>query len=187
MPLPAGSHVVRLCGASQLGDAGEITADCFVPHAGTDDRPADRYLSVHWLEYLSAGLMAANVSTLRQYLLNSPYSRERKPTRNGKLAVLSCDRVVSDAMGTVQIAIDFDHMPRFEHPVASGIEISESGEVRMGVAVYQAKTHALGLDPHSALHTLPAEGAHQLAVQQFLAGQVVYSEPGLGVPGVAIE
>ena len=74
--------------------------------------------------------------------------------------------------------IAFEHEPRIPN-VATSIEITPGGEVRFGIAPAQGKANGLALDPHSGLFTLPEEAAHQLAVQQFLASQVVHSEPGL--------
>jgi hypothetical protein len=60
---------------------------------------------------------------------------------------------------------------------ATSIEIAPDGTVRYGVALeQQAGAPHLLLDPHSGLFTLPEEAAHQLAVQQFLASQVIHSE-----------
>jgi hypothetical protein len=89
MALPTGAHTVRICPHSLLADNGEITATCFEPHLGSDTRHADGFLSVHWLEYLGVGSFPECLERLRNYLLNSPYPKEFKPTRQGKLAVLS--------------------------------------------------------------------------------------------------
>ena len=175
--LPVGSHAVRLCYQSGLGDNGEVTADCFVPHAGTDERPGDRYLSVHWLEYLGRGPIADCLQRLRDFLLTSKIPGERKPTRHGKLAVLSCDRVSQTALEEVLLEITFWHVPRLPAS-ASGVEIASDGSVRFGIAHEQAAEFNLPLDPHSGLFTLPEAAAHEVAVQQFLASQVVRLEPG---------
>lgn len=177
MPLPVGSHAVRLCYQSALGDNGEVTADCFVPHAGTDERPADRYLSVHWLEYLGQGSITECLQRLREFLLQSTIPGERKPTRHGKLAVLACDRVSRMAVEEILFEITFRHVPRVP-TAASGVEIAPDGSVRFGIANEQATQFNLALDPHSGLFSLPESAAHEVAVQQFLASQVVHSAPG---------
>ena len=177
MVLPDGSHTVRVCGLSTLGDDGEVTAAAFFPHLGTDTRAADRYLSVHWLEYLGQNSIPNCLQTLRQFLLNSTIPNERKPTARGKLAVLDCDSVKTVAPQVVQVAIEFVHEPRTTNP-APGVSIAEDGFISVGVQVTSALADGYSLDPHSGLFTLPAEAAHQLAVQQFLARQVVHSELG---------
>jgi hypothetical protein len=162
-----------------LGDQGEITADCFVPHQGSDSRPADRYLSVHWLEYLGRGSNTDCLAALRAFLMESQIPAERRPTRNGKLAMLACDPVCHSAPLEVQIEVNFEHQPRTEPPVATSIEITPAGELRIGVALEQVVADpTLALDPHSGLFTLPEEAAHQLAVQAFLASKVIHTEPG---------
>jgi hypothetical protein len=179
MPLPRGSHCVRICPKNSLQD-GEISADCFVPHEGTDTRPIDRYLSVHWLEYLGAREFSVALQRLRDYLQNSPFSPEFKPTAQGKMAVLPCDQVVSAAAEEdLQLAIEINHVPRLNPGCATGIETGEDGVVRDGVAYEQvAQDPTLLLDPHSGIFTLPEEAAFAFAVQAFLAQQVIYSEPG---------
>ncbi len=178
MHLPDGSHVVRVCSFSALGPNGEVTADCFVPHPGTDHRPADRYLSVHWLEYLGVGNHAESLARLRAYLRNSPVASEYRPTAKGRLAVLSCDAVLASAMDDVQVEFAFRHQPRLPN-VATSIEVSADGQLTVGVAQQQATAEGLALDPHSGLFTLPEAAAHQLAVQQFLASKATYTEPGI--------
>lgn len=177
MGLPAGSHCVRLCSQTALGDEGEVTVNCFSPHVGTDERAADRYLSVHWLEYFGHGSFSECLKKLRAFLLNSQVPRERKPTTNGKLAVLPCDQLILMAQQEVQIEIQVHHEPRVAN-VATSIEVSPEGEIRYGIAPQQALTLGLNLDPHSGIHTLPEAAAHQLAVQQYLVSNVVYVEPG---------
>lgn len=179
MPLPSGSHSVRLCQFSLLGDDGEITSTCFTPHEGRDERPADRYLSVHWLEYLGCGPIPDCLAALRTFLLTSPHPGERKPTCKGKLAVLDCDRTRAKAFAQVQTELEFKHVPRVE-TAATSIEVSPEGEVTMGVArAQQAMDAGLALDPHSGIFTMPDAAAHELAVQLFLSSQVVHAEPGL--------
>lgn len=182
MPLPEGSHAVRVCPGAALGDGGEITPDCFAPHTGTDTRPADRYLSVHWAEYLGRGPLFDCLARLRAYLQNSPIPREFTLKVSGKLAVLPCDLTARNAILEVQTQVDFQHAPRVERldggvRAATSIEIAPDGTVRYGVAPEQKESRPdLLLDPHSGLFTLPEAAAHQLAVQQFLASQVVHIE-----------
>lgn len=177
MLLPDGSHAVRLCVMSTLGDDGEITAACFFPHKGTDLRAADRYLSVHWLEYLGGVEVSGRLQVLRDFLLNSTIPGERKPTAKGKLAVLACDQVVAQAPQVMQVEVRFAHEPRTANP-ASGVSISPDGVVTIGVDVPLALASGQSLDPHSGLFTFPEEASHQLAVQQFLVAQVFHTEPG---------
>lgn len=177
MLLPNDSHAVRLCAKATLGDDGEIAATCFFPHMGTDQRAADRYLSVHWLEYLGGVGILGRLQILRDFLLNSTILGERKPSANGKLAVLSCDQVVAQAPQELQVEVRFAHEPRTANP-ASGVSISPDGVVTIGVDMPLALASGQSLDPHSGHFTLPEEAAHQLAVQQFLAAQVVHTEPG---------
>lgn len=180
MALPEGSHAVRICPFSSLGDGGEVVSTSFVPHPGKDERAADRYLSVHWLEYLGLGDFGVCLARLRHYLLNSsPYPSEFKPTAKGKLAVLNCDEVSETAaQADLNAKIDFLHMPRSEN-VASSIRVHPDGKLEIGVAQDQAAQTGETLDPHSGLFTLPEEAAHQLAVQQHLARSVAYTEPGI--------
>ena len=177
MVLPNGSHAVRLCVMSNLGDDGEITVACFFPHKGTDLRAADRYLSVHWLEYLGGVGMPGRLQVLRDFLLNSTIPGERKPAAKGRLAVLSCDQVVAQARIELHVNVQFAHEPRTANP-APGVSISPDGVVTTGVDMPLALASGQSLDPHSGHFTLPEEAAHQLAVQQFLAAQVVHTEPG---------
>ena len=177
MPLPAGSHCVRICPQATLGDDDEIAATCFVPHKGADQRPADNYLSMHWLEYLGLGLFPACLNALRDYLRTSTFPREFQPSRKGKLAVLPCDPTIQAGLAEMALALDFKHVPRVAQ-VAPGFEILDSGEMLVGIAPEQAAELGLRLDPHSGLFTLPEEESHRLAVQQFFASKVIHSEPG---------
>jgi len=178
MGLPQGSHGVRLCSFSALDENGDLTVACFTPHPATDERPAELYLSLHWLEYLGLGSFPECLARLRAYLLASPYPKERKPTTKGKVAVMCCEDVVSQAALELQIGIDFAHEPRLPN-VATSIEVSEQGQItRFGIAPQQAAELGQTLDPHCGLYTLPEEAAHQLAVQQFLVSTVIHTELG---------
>lgn len=179
MILPPGSHSVRICSQANLGDNGQITADCFTLHPGTDSRPADRYLSVHWLEYFGSHAVAHGVQLLREFLLSSKVPGERKPSRNGRLAVLSCDSTCEQSLEAVGINISFRHIPRNEANAAPAVTISPDGVVSIAAAHAAATESGQVLDPHSGVFTLPEQAPLELAVQQFLASQVVHSEPGL--------
>lgn len=177
MPLPSGSHCVRLCSKSTLGDDDEVTVACFQPHQGTDQRPADNYLSVHWLEYLCTGTVPISLASLRAFLLTSTIPGERRPSSQGKLAVINCEQATSSAMREIQLVIDFKHEPRLQ-PAAQGYEVVADGAIQMGLARVQAATHGTAIDPHSGMYTLPEAEAHRLAVQQFFVSQVIHTEPG---------
>lgn len=185
MGLPEGSHCVRLCGQSGLGDNGEIVASVFAPHEGNELRPPDHYLSVHWLEYLVDGQYSECLAELRQYLLHSPIKNERPPTKNGRLAVIHCSSIAVKLLEEFGHVASVSHMPRLEShvpPVASiapGLTIDEEGTVTYGLAIQQAEGKVdVGLDPHSGIFMAPEEAARTLAVQQLLASLVVYTEPG---------
>lgn len=175
--LPLGSTVARLCYKSSLGSNGEITASCFKLHLGSDQRPADTYLSVHWLEYLGSGDLAAKLALLREYLLNSPIEGERRPPPTGRLAVLECDGAAVTIDAAKLATVEFQHVPRAPN-VAPGTAPDESGSLVVGVDRAAASAAGLVLDPHSGLFTVPTEAAHELAFQDLLAAAVVYSEPG---------
>ena len=176
--LPSGSHTGRLCGASSLGNDGEVTAACFKPRLGTDHRPGERYLSVHWLEYLGPSELGLMLDRLRRYLGNSPISGERKPTRNGRIAVVPCDSVTNQAHLSLMVEASFRHEPRAKN-VAPGTRIGPSGELVVGADEDTATKAGQILDPHSGLYTFPEEASHELAFQDLLAASVTYSEPGL--------
>jgi hypothetical protein len=177
MLLPPGSHAARLCYQASLGDNGEVTAACFKPHEGTDERPADRYLSVHWLEYFGRGELSPLLQSLREFLAASTIPRERHPTRNGRLAVLACDAVVAAAHANAIAEVQFRHEPRVQN-AASGISLAPDGTVSIGVDRDAAALAGLPLDPHSGIHTVPLEAAHELAFMDLLVSNVVRVEPG---------
>ena len=177
MLLPRGSHAVRLCNQASLGDNGEITAACFKPHEGTDERPADRYLSVHWLEYFGRGELIPLLLSLREFLAASTIPRERRPTRHGRLAVLACDAVIAAAEADAIAEVQFRHEPRIPN-VAPGIIVALDGTVSIGVDRDAAAQAGQQLDPHSGIHTVPLEAAHELAFMDLLVSNVVHVEPG---------
>ena len=177
MSLPSGSHCVRLCSKSTLGDDDEVTVACFQPHPGTDHRPADNYLSVHWLEYLGLGTIPNCLASLRAFLLASTIPGERRPTSQGKLAVINCEQATGAALAEIQLVIDFKHEPRLQ-PAARGYEVLADGAIQMGLAPVQAVTHGIAIDPHCGMYTLPEAEAHRLAVQQYFVSQVIHIEPG---------
>lgn len=163
MRLPDAAGVARLCGQSALGSNGEVTESCFIP------RPGERYLSVHWLEYLGAGPLQDQLIALRTYLAASPVQGERRPTRNGKIAVLRAGALHEESLDAVMVAIECRHVPRIAHAT---VQVTPEGVIVRPAAGANAS------DPHSGIYTLPQEAAHELAVQQFLVSRVVYAEVG---------
>lgn len=150
-------HIVRICKAS-LAPNGVPQAGAFSPHPGTDSRPADEGLSVHWLECLRLGAYEEQLAALREFLKNSPVEDEFKGSSNAVLAVIPTASLNGVTDPQTQASFRCVHAPR-NHPKLP-----------------------VESDPHSEIHTTPAilewkkDDAWRLMVQQYICDQIVHSE-----------
>jgi len=157
--LPNEDHVARVCPPSTCS-GGQPTLASFAPHPGSNDRPADDALSVHWLERLLVDdSVGQKLVALRQFLLVDSPHPELKPRVNGRIAVIPVIRLQTQSVPELGVSFECNHEPRGAPPLPH--------------------------DPHSVILTNPAIAAwpkddepFRMTVQQFICDQIVHVEAG---------